>query len=108
MKQFVWLALPALLVMSCRPLWLNTVDVDTGAPPEYRLGWEDGCDSGLSAEGGWHYKLMYGFKKRTEMAMNEQYKQGWNEGFTYCRFSLASSNSGSHDFTDVGLGGGFD
>ena len=69
-----------------RPFWLNVVDPP--GPPEYQLGWEDGCDTGLSAEGGWDYKLMYGFKKRPEMAANDQYKQGWNEGFTYCRFSL--------------------
>ena len=78
-----------LLACGCRPMWLNTID-PTG-PPEYQLGWEDGCDTGLSAEGEWYYKVMYGFKKRPEMAANDQYKQGWNEGFTYCRFSLDSS-----------------
>ncbi len=90
------LALSALC--GCRPLLLQTVD--PGGPPEYRLGWEDGCDSGLSAEGGWEYKIMYGFKKRAEMAANDQYKQGWNEGFTYCRFSLAAQTKG--DFRDIG------
>jgi hypothetical protein len=106
MKKLVLLVFPAVLLMSCRPLWLNTVDVDPAAPPQYRLGWEDGCDSGLSSEGGWTYKMTYGYKKRPEMAANEQYKQAWNEGFSYCRFSLAASNQ-SHDFSDVGLGGGF-
>lgn len=90
-----------LLVMlgGCRPMWLQMVDA--AGPPEYKLGWEDGCDSGLSAEGGWQYKMMYGFKKRPEMAANDQYKQGWNEGFTYCRFSLASSD-GKDTFEGVG------
>jgi len=93
-----------LLTCGCRPLYLNTVD-PTG-PPEYQLGWEDGCDSGLSAEGEWYYKVMYGFKKRPEMASNDQYKQGWNEGFTYCRFSLAKSDQPG-SFEDIGLGNGF-
>jgi hypothetical protein len=73
---------------SCRPFPILAVD-----PPgssEYQLGWEDGCDSGISAEGGLMYKTLYGFKKRPEMSANDQYKQGWNEGFTYCRFSMAS------------------
>lgn len=105
MKKLIFLVFPAFLVMSCRPMWLNMVD--PSGPPEYQLGWEDGCDSGLSAEGGWSYKLTYGYKKRPEMAANDQYKQGWNEGFSYCRFSLASSNE-SHSFKDVGLGGGFE
>lgn len=93
-----------LVLAGCHPMW--TYAVDPSGPPEYRLGWYDGCDSGLSAEGGWDYKLMFGFKKRPEMASSDQYKQGWNEGFTYCRFSLAASKSGN-DWGDVGLGGGF-
>lgn len=90
MKKLSIILALSIALGGCRPLMLNTVD-PTG-PPEYQLGWEDGCDSGLSAEGGWEYKMMYGFKKRPEMAANDQYKQGWNEGFTYCRFSLASSS----------------
>lgn len=104
MKKLIFLVLFPFCLMACRPMWLNMVD--PAGPPEYQLGWEDGCDSGLSAEGGWTYKMMYGFKKRVEMAASDQYKQGWNEGFSYCRFSLAASD-GSNDFSDVGLGGGF-
>jgi len=98
------IALSLLLLVGCRPFWINTVD--PSGPPEYKLGWEDGCDSGLSAEGGWDYKLMYGYKKRPEMAANDQYKTGWNEGFTYCRYSLASSKAPGN-FGDIGLGDGF-
>ena len=85
---------------ACHPTW--TYMVDPQGPPEYKLGWQDGCDSGLSAEGGWDYKLMFGFKKRPELASSDQYKQGWNEGFTYCRFSLAASKSGG-DWGDIGF-----
>src|SRR3954471_10869801 len=104
MKRVILIASVLLLTSACRPIALQFVDPP--GPPEYKLGWEDGCDSGLSAEGGWDYKLMYGFKKRSEMAANDQYKQGWNEGFTYCRFSLASSKGGG-SFEDIGLGNGF-
>ena len=102
-RVFVVLSL-FVLPTSCRPLYLNTVD-PTG-PPEYQLGWEDGCDTSLGAEGEWYYKVMYGFKKRPEMAANDQYKQGWNEGFTFCRFSLAHSQQPG-SFEDIGLGNGF-
>ncbi|NBO19170.1 MAG: hypothetical protein EBV03_08110 [Proteobacteria bacterium] len=105
MKRFLlFLSLFALPVAGCRPLYLNTVD-PTG-PPEYQLGWEDGCDTGVSAEGEWYYKVMYGFKKRPEMAANDQYKQGWNEGFSFCRFSLAKSSQAG-DWKDIGFGDGF-
>ena len=76
----------ALTAASCRPLSLYMVE--PSGPPEYKLGWEDGCDSGLSAQGGAVAKAAYGFKKRPEMFDNTLYNSAWNEGFTYCRFSL--------------------
>lgn len=104
MKRILIVASALLLTQGCRPMALNMVDPP--GPPEYQLGWEDGCDSGMSAEGSWDFKVMYGFKKRPEMAANDQYKQGWNEGFTYCRFSYAASKAPGN-WSDVGLGDGF-
>jgi len=94
----------AFALSGCRPMMLQMVD--PAGPPEYKLGWEDGCDTGLSAEGAWDFKMMYGFKKRPEMSASDQYKQGWNEGFTYCRFSYASSKQPGR-WEDIGLGNGF-
>ncbi len=80
-----------LVSASCRPLMLQAIEPE--GPAEYQLGWQDGCDTGLSADSPMFYKLMYGFKKRPEMGANDLYKQGWNEGFTYCRFSSGAINS---------------
>lgn len=99
------LAAVAFCIAGCRPIWLYTVD--PSGPPEYRLGWEDGCDSGISAEGNFTDKMLFGFKKRPELSASDQYKQGWNEGFTYCRFSYAASK-GPASFKDIGLGSGFE
>jgi hypothetical protein len=71
---------------ACRPPSLYFVQ--PSGPPDYKLGWEDGCDSGLAAQGGMVAKAAYGFKKRPEMFDNTLYTSAWNEGFTYCRFSL--------------------
>lgn len=91
------IGLLALGLAACRPLWMQTVT--PSGPPEYRLGWEDGCDSGVSAEdAGPVYKMLLGFKKRPEMAGEDQYKAGWNEGFSYCRFSYAATKSDSASF----------
>ena len=76
----------------CRPLMLQGINPE--GPAEYQLGWQDGCDTGLSADSPMFYKLMYGFKKRPEMGANDLYKQGWNEGFTYCRFSHGATANG--------------
>ena len=81
----------AIAISGCRPADLYLVN--PSGPQEYRLGWEDGCDTGLSAEGGPLYKMVWGFKKRPEMSSNEMYKQAWNEGFTYCRFTVGAKPS---------------
>ncbi len=101
LKKTAALSVALIALSGCRPFWVQTVTPD--GPPEYVLGWEDGCDSGLSAEGSWDYKLMFGFKKRPEMASSDQYKQGWNEGFSYCRFSYAASKGDSENWD---FGGG--
>jgi hypothetical protein len=79
-----------LAVSGCRPYMLYAVEPE--GPAEYQLGWQDGCDTGLSADSPMFYKFMYGFKKRPEMGANDLYKQGWNEGFTYCRFSISATD----------------
>ena len=78
--------LALLSLVGCRPLSLY--GIAPSGPPEYKLGWEDGCDSGLSAQGGFVYRAAFGFKKRAELGDNDVYKTAWNEGFTYCRFTL--------------------
>ena len=86
MHKPVLLAVCALaLLASCRPTALQTVK--PSGPPEYQLGWQDGCDTAISAKGSVIYKWIFGFKKRPEMEAIDLYKSGWNEGFTYCRFS---------------------
>lgn len=76
----------AVAMSACRPASLYFVQ--PSGPPEYKLGWEDGCDTGLAAPGGALAKAIYGYKKRPELLDNQLYNTAWNEGFTYCRFSL--------------------
>ncbi len=91
MQKIITIALVALALTACRDMSLYMVGAS--GPPEYRLGWEDGCNTGLSAQGGPLYKAAFGFQKRPEMGSNELYKQAWNEGFTYCRFSAGTEPS---------------
>ncbi|MAR56331.1 MAG: hypothetical protein CMM93_04030 [Rickettsiales bacterium] len=95
MLRTLFIAMVGLTALSgCRPGDLYAVT--PAGPPEYRLGWEDGCDTGLSAQGSPIMKMTFGFKKRPEMGSNELYKQAWNEGFTYCRFTAGASPSGDN------------
>ncbi len=77
------------MVASCRPATLYYVD--PSGPPEYQLGWQDGCDTGLSAGSTFLYKIMYGHKKRHEFAGNAMYQSGWSDASAYCRFALDAS-----------------
>ena len=90
MKRKLTIALTlALLTTSCKPLPFYWITPE--GPPEYVQGFEDGCDSGVAAAGGIWYKWIYKFKKDPTKLNNGLYKQGWNEGFSYCRFNLNST-----------------
>lgn len=87
MRNTILLSVSLLALLSgCRPVALYMTE--PSGPPEYKLGWEDGCDSGISAQSPAIYKMAFGFRKRPEFFDNELYKTAWNEGFSYCRFSL--------------------
>ena len=94
MKKSALILVCAVLALGgCRPASLYFVE--PSGPPEYKLGWEDGCNTGMAASGGMVYKAAFGFQKRPEFGDNEIYKSAWNEGFTYCRFSLEAVDKNS-------------
>ncbi len=95
------LLLFAAAVLSFRPgIWLIHKPAST-QNEHYVKGWEDGCISGTNT-----YSLLYAplldkpFVKdlgtpskpgdTAASADKDQYKVGWNEGFTLCRFYQAS------------------
>lgn len=56
------------------------------ASPDFRLGWHDGCEVGMSAGSNTFYKLFYrnnaadGYK----MVGSPDYKTAWGNAFWYC------------------------
>ena len=82
-----------LMIAKYRPASIYFVEPQ--GPAEYKLGWEDGCDSGLSSISPAIYKMAFGFRKRPEFYNNQLYQTAWNEGFSYCRF--ASGEVGKND-----------
>lgn len=85
MRKVLLAALLASALSACRPVSLYFTE--PSGPPEYKLGWEDGCDTGLGSVTGGINKFVFGFRKRPELADNELYKTAWNEGFSYCRWA---------------------
>lgn len=89
LRHTLILAFALLGTAACKPLPLYFEGPKFG-PEEYIKGWDDGCDSGVAAQGSLWQKVFYNFTKDQNMLDNGYYKQGWNEGFSYCRFYQAS------------------
>ena len=100
MKKICYIFLLSLPLASCfattKPSYDLTVSYDQSAPPEYKLGWQHGCESGLSAYGNNYYKSLYKFKQDLTMIKNEYYFKAWNDSFNFCRSSINRSLAGDY------------
>ncbi len=64
-------------------------EVPKGGSPEFEQGWKDGCNSGIAAYGGSHYRnLGYKFKQDWRMINNKDYYQAWQDSYLYCRWYI--------------------
>ena len=56
------------------------------ATPEFRQGWEDGCESGSAAGSNFFYKGLYKINKVDgyKVTQSEDYKTAWNFSWWYC------------------------
>lgn len=52
---------------------------------EYKMGWADGCETGLSTMVTGYYKSFYFFKQNSNMVENPEYYKAWKDSYTYCR-----------------------
>ena len=55
------------------------------APAEYKQGWNDGCETGMSTMNMNIYKNFYGYKQDISMMNNPLYYKAWKDAYTYCR-----------------------
>lgn len=60
------------------------------APPAYKEGWEDGCNTGMSTMVMTSYKSFYQYTINPEMfASNDSegimYQKAWKDAYSYCR-----------------------
>lgn len=53
--------------------------------PEFNLGWEHGCQTGLSTMTPSYYKSFYTYKQEPSMIHNLDYYKAWKDSYTYCR-----------------------
>lgn len=87
MKQLLITIFVCTLLSSCGwkpvPLWLG--GPDPRASDAYKLGWEDGCESGMAAYGNLMYKTLHSYRFDKEMARNPEYARAWRDSYGYCR-----------------------
>jgi hypothetical protein len=85
-KNCTIIAISAVCLYACKPLDLQLLNPE--GPPDYVEGFDDGCDSAVASGGGIMQRYIYGFNKNPDKLDNALYKMGWNEGWTYCRFTM--------------------
>ncbi len=74
--------LPVKGVTAPRPFGMGSPPAD--ADPLYLSGWNDGCDTGLSAMVTGYYKSHYQFTQDPYKANNPVYYKAWKDAYTYC------------------------
>lgn len=54
-------------------------------PPKFKMGWKDGCETGISATSNLFQKHFYTFKQQYEYARDPVYYTAWKISFMYCQ-----------------------
>jgi len=56
------------------------------APADFKQGWSDGCEAGMSAGSNTFYKIFYRQNKADgyKMVASPDYKAAWGNAFWYC------------------------
>lgn len=55
------------------------------APPTYKSGWQDGCESGLTVKTNDFYRTFYRLKQDVNLIHDPYYYNAWKSSFDYCR-----------------------
>lgn len=52
---------------------------------EYKQGWTEGCESGMSGMTNSFYQSFYVFKQDNQLLTNEVYYKAWKDSYDYCK-----------------------
>jgi hypothetical protein len=87
-KMILSMCIVMVLVSGCSRKWLLAPEMfrpPDDAPEAYKLGWDHGCESGLSAYGNNLYKTFYSFQQDVSLMKDVMYSKAWLDSFNYCR-----------------------
>lgn len=54
-------------------------------PNDFKRGWRDGCESGLSSMTNTAFKTFYSFKQDPQLRKKPMYYKTWKDTYTFCR-----------------------
>lgn len=54
-------------------------------PPLYIKGWQEGCETGISANTNSFHKFFYEYRQDASLVSNDIYYRGWKDAFDYCQ-----------------------
>ena len=95
----------SLMLASCfarsSPVYDLPYSYDPNAPETWKLGWQHGCESGLSVYGSDYYKSIYKFKQDVTRVNDNFYYKGWNDSFNFCRSYINRTLAGDSKSRDV-------
>ena len=60
--------------------------IEGNASPDFKQGWEEGCESGMSAGSNTFYKIFYRSNAADgwKMSNSSDYRTAWNNAFWFC------------------------
>ncbi len=68
------------------PPWMQTLLTEgPPGPALFKQGWQDGCETGISATSNHFQKMFYDFKQDSKLARDQKYYLGWKLAFDYCQ-----------------------
>lgn len=91
-KTLVYLLIVLSLTSSCgfRPMvgapWMQKmIKQGPDGPDNFRQGWVDGCETGISGTANRLQRSFYKFKQNYELSQDPVYYAGWKTAYNYCQ-----------------------
>lgn len=93
MKRSIGVLLISVLVLSgcynvpdkLKPMSSIFNMVPKDAPNNYKIGWKDGCETGLASMTNSFYKKFYTFRQNQKLRTNSLYYKAWQDSFMWCK-----------------------
>ncbi len=58
------------------------------APTNYKIGWKDGCETGLASMSNSFYKKFYTFRQTATLRKDPVYYKAWQDSYGFCKWYI--------------------